>query len=72
MFLDHASRLTSNHLVTIFLVMAAMIAGVIVSALSIWGKVRRAQIAANLKLDMLERGMSAEEIRAVVDAGAER
>ena len=72
MFLDLASRLTSNHLVTIFLFLAAMVAGVIIAAFSIWGKVRRAQIAANLKLDMLERGMTAEEIKAIVDAGAEK
>jgi hypothetical protein len=35
----------------------------------IWSDVRKKEIAAELKHDMLERGMSAEDIRMVLDAG---
>jgi hypothetical protein len=38
----------------------------------IWKDVRRREIAAGLKHDMLDRGMSAEEIRMVLDAGTKR
>ena len=34
-----------------------------------WRKIRQTEIQAALKHDMLERGMSAEEIRMVVEAG---
>ena len=68
---EFVSRLTSNHLVTIFLATAALVAAVIISAMWIWGRVRRARIAADLKLEMLERGMSAEDIKTVIDAGSD-
>jgi hypothetical protein len=35
----------------------------------IWHKVRAEEIAAALKKDMLDRGMTAEEIKMVLDAG---
>ena len=35
-----------------------------------WEKVRRTEIQAALKQDMLNRGMSADEIRTVVEAGS--
>jgi hypothetical protein len=35
----------------------------------IWSDVRKKEIAAGLKHDMLERGMSAEDICMVLDAG---
>jgi hypothetical protein len=35
-----------------------------------WEKIRRTEIAAALKRDMLNRGMSAEEIRTVIEAGS--
>ena len=34
-----------------------------------WSDVRKREIAAGLKHDMLERGMSAEDIRMVLDTG---
>jgi hypothetical protein len=35
-----------------------------------WHRVRRAEIQAALKQDMLTRGLSAEEIRTVIEAGS--
>jgi hypothetical protein len=37
-----------------------------------WIEIQKREIAAALKHDMLERGMSAEEIRVVIDAGTKR
>jgi hypothetical protein len=37
-----------------------------------WYKIRKAELAAKLKHDMLDRGMSAEEIRTVLDAGVKK
>ena len=34
-----------------------------------WAATRRAEITASLKKDMLDRGMSAEDIRTVLEAG---
>jgi len=34
-----------------------------------WSSVRRAEMEANLKRDMIARGMSADEIQRVLDAG---
>jgi hypothetical protein len=35
-----------------------------------WYKFRREEMRTNLKLAMLERGLSAEEVRIVIEAGA--
>ena len=37
-----------------------------------WSSVRRAEIDANLKRDMIARGMSADEIQRVLAAGGEK
>ena len=37
--------------------------------MGIWHNARQTEIAATLKRDMLNRGMSAEEIRVVIEAG---
>jgi hypothetical protein len=53
--------------------LVAIVGGLLVGATAIvagaWQKARRAEVAAALKHDMLNRGMSAEEIRTVLDAG---
>ncbi len=50
--------------------------GFVISLVAIWGgmwsDVRKREIAAALKQDMLSRGMSADEIRMVIDAGTKR
>jgi hypothetical protein len=38
----------------------------------LWTEIRKTEISAGLKHDMLERGMSADEIRTVLDAGRKR
>jgi hypothetical protein len=46
-----------------------LLIGLIAVVGGIWSDVRKKEIAAALKHDMLERGMSAEDIRMVLDAG---
>jgi hypothetical protein len=43
-----------------------------VIAADFWQRIRKAEIVAKLKHDMLERGMSADEIQDVLDAGYKR
>jgi hypothetical protein len=38
----------------------------------LWTEIRKTEISAGLKHDMLARGMSAQEIRTVLDAGRKR
>jgi hypothetical protein len=47
-----------------------LICGVIVMIGEFWRRIRKAEIEAKLKTDMLDRGMSAEEIKIVLEAGA--
>jgi hypothetical protein len=42
---------------------------VLVAVVGGWTEIRKAELAAALKHDMLDRGLSAEEIRMVLDAG---
>jgi hypothetical protein len=50
-------------------VAAGPIAMMVISLAFIWRSVRKADLAARLKQDILVRSMSAEEIRTVLDAG---
>jgi hypothetical protein len=50
-------------------VIGGLLCGIIGIIAGTWQKVRRAEIAATLKQDMLNRGMSAEDICTVLEAG---
>ncbi len=56
--------------------LVAVVGGLLVVITSvlggIWREVRKTEIAAALKQDMLNRGMSADEIEAVLEAGTKR
>jgi hypothetical protein len=51
-------------------VAGGLLLGLVAVVAGCWQKVRRAEVAAALKQDMLNRGMSAEDIRTVLDAGS--
>jgi hypothetical protein len=53
------------------LTLPACVAVVAFAGAYYWQKVRREEVRAGLKRAMLERGMSAEEIRIVIEAGSE-
>jgi hypothetical protein len=47
-----------------------LLCGIIGIIAGTWQKVRRAEITAALKQDMLNRGLSADDIRTVLEAGS--
>jgi hypothetical protein len=51
-------------------ILIGLLCGVTAIVTDFWQKIRRAEIAAALKRDMLSRGMSSEEIRTVIEAGS--
>jgi hypothetical protein len=52
--------------------LCGILCGVTGILMGCWEKIRLAEIAAALKRDMLNRGMSADEIRTVIEAGSKR
>jgi hypothetical protein len=65
---DLLSRLKSEDMAVIVLFVLVFLAGMIVWLTLQWRLHRRAEIDAALKQDMLNRGMSAEEIERVLRA----
>jgi hypothetical protein len=63
------SKLNSDDLDGLLIVAAALIFGLAAIAIVGWLKMRKAELAANLKHDMLARGMSADDIEKVLNAG---
>ena len=53
-------------------IVGSLLIGITAIIAGAWQKARRAEVAAALKHDMLNRGMSAEEIRTVLDAGTKQ
>jgi hypothetical protein len=66
------SRFSSGELIALVAIVGGLICGSIVIMAEYWQQIRKAEIAARLKQDMLDRGMSAEEIRIVTEAGTKR
>ncbi|HEY4232883.1 MAG TPA: hypothetical protein VGM76_05640 [Lacipirellulaceae bacterium] len=66
---EFMSRLSSGDAIALVAISGGMLVGILSIAAGIWHKVRSEEIAANLKRDMLDRGMSADEIKTVLEAG---
>jgi hypothetical protein len=66
---DFLSRVDGGELIAIIAVGGGMLIGLLSIAAGVWHKVRSEQITADLKKDMLDRGMSADEIKMVLEAG---
>jgi hypothetical protein len=66
---DLFSRFTSNEIIGLIAVAGAFLCGIPAIIGGLWLEIRKAELAAALKQDMLNRGMSADEIRTVLDAG---
>ena len=57
----------------VFFVFAFLTITTVVSSVGYyWHKVRKAELEASLKQEMIERGMSADEIKQVIQASTER
>ena len=63
------SRMNPGDLVPLVAIIGGVLCGIIGILAAAWQKVRRAEILAALKQDMLNRGMSSDQIRTVLDAG---
>ena len=66
---EYFSQIPPGDMIPVIAIVSTFLTVVVIVALFIWRGVRKADIAARLKQDMLDRGMSAEEIRIVLDAG---
>ena len=66
---DVLTRLDSNDLVGVVGIISGLAMSAAFGLSTAWSRMRRAQIAADLKRDMLDRGLSAEEIKTVLEAG---
>ena len=66
---EYLSRLHFGELMGLLGISGGLLIGLIAVVGGIWSGVRKKEIAAGLKHDMLERGMSADEIQKVLDAG---
>jgi hypothetical protein len=69
---DVLSRFGPGELIAIVAIVGGLICGILFFAMDYWHRIRKAEIAARLKHDMLDRGMSAEEIRIVLEAGTNK
>jgi hypothetical protein len=69
---DFLSRVDGGELIAIIAVGGGMLIAFLSIAAAVWHKVRSEQIAADLKRDMLDRGMSADEIKMVLEAGPKK
>jgi hypothetical protein len=69
---EFLSRFSSGELIALVAIAGGLICGTIVIIVDYWQGIRKAEIAARLKQDMLDRGMSAEEIRIVTEAGSKK
>jgi hypothetical protein len=69
---EFLSRFDGGELIAIIAIVGGLLIGLVVMIADYWHKIRKAEIAAKLKHDMLDRGMSAEEIRIVLEAGTKK
>jgi hypothetical protein len=72
MMSDFLSRFNGGELIGLVAVAGGLLCAIVGILSGSWQKVRKAEIAAALKQDMLNRGMSAEDIRTVMEAGSYR
>jgi hypothetical protein len=66
---EFLSKISPNDMVPMILFGGGMLIGLVAVIGGVWIRIHKTNVAARLKQDMLERGMSAEEIKTVMDAG---
>ena len=64
------SKLEPGQLIGLVSVVGGLACGIVAIVMGVGLEIRRVELAAALKKDMLERGMTAEEIRIVMEAGS--
>ena len=63
------SRFDPGEMIGLVAVSGGLLCGLVAIVMGIWHEHRKTEINAALKQEMLNRGMSADEIRTVLDAG---
>ena len=66
------SKFDGGELIGVIAVVGGLLCAITAIIAGAWTKVRRTEIAAALKHDMLNRGMSADDIRTVLETGSKR
>lgn len=66
------SRLEPSHIIPIVAIGGGILWGIVSSLAVAWTKVRKAELQANLKRDLVGQGRSADEIERILAAGAVR
>ncbi len=66
------SRLNGGEVIGLVAVAGGLLCAIVGILSGNWQKVRKAEITAALKQDMLNRGMSADDIRTVIESGTNR
>ncbi len=69
---DVLTRISPGELIGLVAVAGGLFCGLVAIVMGVGLEYHRASLAAGLKKDMLERGMSPEEIRTVMEAGSKR
>jgi hypothetical protein len=72
MLADMFSRFNFGELMGFLAVGGGLLIGLVAIVGGYWTEIRKTEISAALKQDMLSRGMSADEIQTVLDAGSDR
>jgi hypothetical protein len=67
--IDVLSKVDGGQLIAIIAVGGGMLIGIISVLAGVWQKIHESDNLTKLKQDMLDRGMSAEEIKMVLEAG---
>jgi len=67
---DYLSKSTPGELMGLVSIVGGLICGIVTIIATYWYSSHKVDIAAKLKTDMLDRGMSAEEIKTVLEAGS--
>lgn len=66
------SKFNAGEIIGLVAVTGGLLCGLLAIVMGIWHENRKTEVNAVLKQDMLNRGMSADEIRMVLDAGTPR
>lgn len=67
---EYLARLNYGEMMGFLGLGGGLMLGLVAVVGGLWFEMRRTEIAAGLKHDMLDRGMSADEIKTVLEAGA--
>jgi hypothetical protein len=67
---DLLAQFNPGQFIGLVAVAGGLLCGIVAIVMGIWLEMRRVETTAALKQDMLNRGMSADEIRTVLEAGS--